>query len=276
MIEVDALCKTFEARNGGDRVTACSKVSFDVAQGQTLGLVGESGSGKSTIARILMGLESADRGTITIAGRDLSRPARGKAERLARAKTIQMVFQDPGGSLDRRMSLGDSLTTAMRFHSPMNRHIARRRAVEMLDRVRLGKKHGDSRPHELSGGQRQRAAIARALVVNPSVLVLDEAVSALDVSVQAQVLDLLRELASEMSLTSLFVSHDLAVVETVCDEVMVLQQGTVVESGAAGSVLSNPTHPYTRLLVASTPTGAEWDPSQVSQMRQEFEHTHNP
>lgn len=271
MIEIRGLTKTFKGRHGGDSVTAVNDVSFSVAAGQTMGLVGESGSGKSTIARILMGLETADSGTIMIDGHDHSGKARKRVEKRSRAKRIQMVFQDPGGSLDRRMPIIESLTQAMRLHSDLSGTDARAASAKLLDRVRMSEKHVESRPHELSGGQRQRAAIARALAVDPKVLVLDEAVSALDVSVQAQVLELLGELSNDLGLTSLFVSHDLAVVESICDEVVVLNQGTAVEAGPAASVLVNPQHPYTRLLIASTPTGPGWDPTRVSQLRKEFE-----
>ncbi|MGO2524547.1 MAG: ABC transporter ATP-binding protein [Brevibacterium aurantiacum] len=274
MIDVSNLCKTFRGPDGGPGVVACDSVSFSVARGQTLGLVGESGSGKSTIARILMGLETPDSGRILIAGADRSHPARGRRERLDRARSAQMVFQDPGGSLDPRVSILDSLVRAMRVHGISDRSEARRMGLELLEKVRLSGRVADARPHELSGGQRQRSAIARALAVSPQVLVLDEAVSALDVSVQAQVLELLRELSVDMGLTSLFVSHDLAVVESICDEVMVLHRGMLVESGPAAEVLRSPQHPYTRLLIASTPSGPDWKPEEVSQLRLEFGLSH--
>lgn len=271
MIDVKELSKTFKAPDGGPGVTACDLVSFSVEQGRTMGLVGESGSGKSTIARILMGLEPADSGSIVIDGHDRSRPAKGRSERLDRALSAQIVFQDPGGSLDPRVTIVDSLIRAMRFHGLGDRQDLHRSAMTILSRVRLDSRVADARPHELSGGQRQRAAIARALAVEPKVLVLDEAVSALDVSVQAQVIDLLRGLSADMGLTSLFVSHDLAVVESVCDEVMVLHGGTVVEAGPTGQVLGQPQHEYTRLLIASTPSGPDWNPEEVSVLRRKFE-----
>lgn len=271
MIEVRDLSKRFTAPGGGPGVTASDAVSFSVAQGRTTGLVGESGSGKSTIARILMGLETADGGSVIIDGRERSHRARGKAERLARARSVQMVFQDPGGSLDPRVTISESLIRAMRIHGFGDRRECRQAAMDLLDRVRLDGRATAARPHELSGGQRQRAAIARALAVQPKVLVLDEAVSALDVSVQAQVLDLLHELSAEMGLTTLFVSHDLAVVESICDEVLVLHLGALVESGPTEQVLGDPQHAYTRLLIASTPSGRDWKPEEVARLRREFE-----
>lgn len=271
MIEVRDLSKTFTAPSGGAGVTACNAVSFSVEQGRTMGLVGESGSGKSTIARILMGLETADGGSVIIDGHERSHRARGRADRLARARSVQMVFQDPGGSLDPRVAISESLIRAMRIHGFGDRRECRQAATDLLDRVRLEGRVAAARPHELSGGQRQRAAIARALAVRPQVLVLDEAVSALDVSIQAQVLDLLRELSAEMGLTTLFVSHDLAVVESICDEVMVLLRGMLVESGPTEQVLGDPQHAYTRMLIASTPSGPDWKPENVSRLRREFE-----
>ncbi|GLU88857.1 ABC transporter ATP-binding protein [Agromyces sp. NBRC 114283] len=270
LVEAAGLRRAFRMPKGQEPVVAANDVSFRIAAGEVLGLVGESGSGKSTIARMLVGLERADAGSLRIAGADRFAPARGRAARLARARQAQMVFQDPYGSLDRRLSVQQALVAAMRLHGLADRAGARRRAGELLDRVRLTAEQGGLRPHQLSGGQRQRVAIARALAVSPTLLVLDEAVSALDVSVQAQILELVDEIRRDEGIAVLFVSHDLAVVDEIADRVLVLYRGDVVEEGAASAVFRAPEHPYTRLLVSSVP-GPGWDPHEVIARRREFD-----
>ncbi|MFJ3473885.1 ABC transporter ATP-binding protein [Microbacterium maritypicum] len=269
LVEVSELYRAFRMGPGAERVVAVNNVSFAIESGEALGLVGESGSGKSTIARILVGLERADAGSAVIDGVDrLSRP-RGRAERRARARAVQMVFQDPNGSLDRRLTVREALRRTLRLREQgAGTHIDRT-IGELLDRVRLTERHADAKPHELSGGQRQRVAIARALAVSPRLVVLDEAVSALDVSVQAQVLELLAEIQRESGVSYLFVSHDLAVIRELCSRVLVLFRGTVVEQGETGQVLRSPQHPYSQLLIASTP-GPGWDPERVVQDRMTF------
>ncbi|QYM74748.1 ABC transporter ATP-binding protein [Leucobacter luti] len=270
LVQADQLHRVFRMGRGAEDVTAVNRVSFAIERGESLGLVGESGSGKSTIARILVGLERPDAGALTVGGQDqLARP-RGRAARLARARAVQMVFQDPNGSLDRRLSVAETLVRAMRLHGIASTAAeARIRTLALLDRVGLTERHAAAKPHELSGGQRQRVAIARALAVEPELLVLDEAVSALDVSVQAQVLDLLSEIRRDTGVGYLFVSHDLAVVEEVCERVLVLYRGTVVEEGPTEQVLSAPQHAYTQLLISSTP-GPGWDPERVVRDRITF------
>ncbi|WP_406864244.1 ATP-binding cassette domain-containing protein [Streptomyces sp. HUAS MG47] len=233
--------------------TAVDGVSFTLPPGGSLALVGESGSGKTTTARMLVGLERADAGTVRLDGRDRSARARGRAERLARAREIQMVFQDPYLSLDPRVTVSGCLDEVLRLHTDLDGAGRRARAAELLDRVGLGSREASALPRGLSGGQRQRVAIARALAVEPRVLVLDEAVAALDVSIQAQILDLLREIRREAGVGYLFVTHDLAVVRHIADEVLVLRSGRIQEHGPVNRVLDAPRHPYTRLLLDSVP-----------------------
>ncbi|GAA1569209.1 ABC transporter ATP-binding protein [Leucobacter aridicollis] len=274
LVEVSELHRVFRLGSRGRAsaadVTAVNRVSFSIDRGESVGLVGESGSGKSTIARILVGLERPDSGEVRLGGVDRLAPARGREARLARARAVQMVFQDPNGSLDRRLTVAETLGRAMRLHGiAASSADARTRTLALLDRVGLSERHADAKPHELSGGQRQRVAIARALAVEPELLVLDEAVSALDVSVQAQVLDLLSDIRQETGVGYLFVSHDLAVIQEVCDRVLVLYRGTVVEEGTTAEVLGAPEHAYTKLLISSTP-GPGWDPERVVRDRMSF------
>lgn len=270
LVEVEQLHRVFPIARSAEAVTAVNRVTFSISAGEAVGLVGESGSGKSTIARILVGLERADSGSARIDGSDCLVRPRGREARLERARNVQMVFQDPNGSLDRRLTIGDMLTRTLRQHGrAAHAHDARTAVLRLLDRVRLTERHADAKPHELSGGQRQRAAIARALAVEPKLVVLDEAVSALDVSVQAQVLDLLAEIQRESGVSYLFVSHDLAVVQELCQRTLVLFRGTVVEQGDTAQVLADPQHPYTQLLIASTP-GENWNPERVVRDRLTF------
>ncbi|MDI2125621.1 ABC transporter ATP-binding protein [Yinghuangia seranimata] len=258
LLDVSGLSRTF-----GD-VHAVDDVSFTLAEGGSLGIVGESGSGKTTTARIIVGLDRADAGTVRVHGAEQTGTARGRAARLARARRIQMVFQDPYLSLDPRTSVHDVLRETLRLHFPGTDHAARIR--ELLDQVGLGTRAADARPRELSGGQRQRVAIARALAVEPAILVLDEAVAALDVSVQAQILNLLADIREQTRVGYLFITHDLGVVRCVTDDVIVMRRGRIVESGATARVLEAPEHPYTQLLLASVPRPG-WDPRAIGAAR---------
>lgn len=258
MLVVAELWKTYHPR-GRTPVAAVASASIEIPRGGALGVVGESGSGKSTLARMIVGLEQADGGDIRIAGRERTAAPRTRAERLAHARSVQMVFQDPYLSLDPRITAGRAIEDALRLHARLSVSDARTRVLELLDQVGLGALHANARPRTLSGGQRQRVAIARALAVEPDLLVMDEATSALDVSVQAQVLDLVARIRRERGLTVLFISHDLAVVRRVCDETVVMQRGEIVERGRTSELLDAPRHPYTRLLLDSVPR-PDWGP----------------
>jgi peptide/nickel transport system ATP-binding protein len=255
-LTVAGLGKTY--RSGGREIVALRDVSFGVPSGRSLGIVGESGSGKSTIARILVGLEAPDAGEVTVAGAPAPTAGRvARAERLARARRVQIVFQDPYQSLDPRIPIGRAVADTLALHDGLTGDAARQRVLALFAGVGLTAEHADAIPRRLSGGQRQRAAIAKALAVEPDLLVLDEATSALDVSVQAQVLDVLERIRVERGQSIVFVSHDLAVVRRVCDEVVVLRAGEVVERGAPDTLLTAPSHPYTRLLVESIPAARD-------------------
>ena len=232
-------------------VQALRGVSFTLQAGHSLGVVGESGSGKSTLARLVMALDKPTAGQVRLDGRDLHALPR---EELRRARRdFQMVFQDPYGSLDPRQTVERLVTEPLAPQGERDAATLRRRATAVIDSVGLRGGDLDKYPHEFSGGQRQRIAIARALVTRPRLIVADEPVSALDVSVQAQVLNLLQDLQSEFGVTYLLISHDLAVVQHLCDEVVVLYQGAVVEQGPPERLFTAPEHPYTRQLLEAVP-----------------------
>jgi peptide/nickel transport system ATP-binding protein len=251
-LSVTGVSKTY-ARRGKPPVHAVVDATIEIPRGGALGVVGESGSGKSTLARMIVGLEHADAGDIRIAGRERTAAPKGRAERLAHAKSVQMVFQDPYLSLDPRITAGRAIEDVLDLHTTMTTTQQRARVRELLDAVGLGERHAQARPRTLSGGQRQRVAIARAIAIEPDVLVMDEATSALDVSVQAQVLDMVAEVRRERGLTVLFISHDLGVVRRVCERTVVMRRGEIVESGPTIDLLSDPQHAYTRLLLDSVP-----------------------
>ena len=230
---------------------ALAEVSFELHAGRSLGIVGESGSGKSTLARLVMALERPSAGRVWLDGQDLHAldPAA-----LRRMRTqIQMVFQDPYGSLDPRRTVQQTVSEPLALLQGAGRDEQRRRTAEVLEAVGLRPQDGEKYPHEFSGGQRQRIAIARALVTRPRLIVADEPVSALDVSVQAQVLNLMQDLQDAHGLTYLFISHDLSVIDLVCDDVVVLQHGRIVEQGPADRVFRDPQHAYTQRLIAAVP-----------------------
>lgn len=238
-------------RNGRRQVHAVRGVSFDIARGQVLGLVGESGSGKSTIAGTLTGLVPIHSGSVQVDGLEVA-GASGRKLRGVRSQT-GIVFQNPASSLNPRRSVGASIGQPLQLHTDLTNVQRRQRVNELLEAVRLPASMAQRYPHEMSGGQRQRVAIARALALQPKLLIADEPTSALDVSVQAVVLELLANLQYELGFACLFVSHDLAVVEQVASQVVVLRQGQVVEAGKTTQVLSAPSDPYTQALVAAVP-----------------------
>ncbi len=226
-------------------LTAVDDVSFTIRAGETLGVVGESGSGKSTIARMVMAFEQPDGGEILFQGQNLHEMS-GRDLRKLRQK-FQMVFQDPFGSLDPRRRIGWSIAEPLRAIG--GESDTRKRTQEVLEQVGLHAGDSDKYPHEFSGGQRQRIAIARAIVTRPALLVADEAVSALDVSVQAQILNLLMDLQDELGLGILFISHDLAVVASICDHLLVMHHGKPIEHGTSAAILQAPSHVYTQSLL---------------------------
>ncbi|CAN7459140.1 ATP-binding cassette domain-containing protein [Variovorax paradoxus] len=232
-------------------VKALNGVSFSVAAGRSLGIVGESGSGKSTIARLVMALDTPTSGSVRMLGRDLHRLPR--SELRAARRDFQMVFQDPYGSLDPRQTVARIVAEPLEALAETSRAIQRERASEALAAVGLRTTDMDKYPHEFSGGQRQRIAIARALITRPKLIVADEPVSALDVSVQAQVLNLMQDLQQQFGVSYLLISHDLAVVNHLCDEVCVVWKGKIVEQGPPGELFRNAQHPYTRTLLDAVP-----------------------
>lgn len=254
VLDIRNLRKTYHLRRGGQRheLRAVDDISIAVQAGETLGIVGESGCGKSSLARAVMGLTRANGGEVIYNGADLLTLTR---RNLARARLrIRMVFQDPYASLDPRRSVRDSVAEAGDIHGIFESRKQRTRLVgEALDRVGLGAHFADRFPHELSGGQRQRVGIARAILPEPELVIADEPVSALDVSIQAQVLNLLAELKTRLGLTLLFISHDLGVVTKISDRVAVLYMGRIVEIAPARALFRDPRHPYSELLISAIP-----------------------
>lgn len=263
VMRLEHLRKAYRVRGPVGRretLVAVDDVSMELAPSGSLGIVGESGSGKSTTARMLMGLERADQGVITVDGDDWSIPARSGRDRRRRAKIAQMVFQDPYQSLDRRQTIRQCLSEAVRVHRPREpRAWVEARILELMSQVRLDEALLDSRPRALSGGQRQRVAIARALAADPVLLVLDEAVSALDVTTQVEILTLLDTIRRETGVALLMITHDLTVIRRLCDHVVVMRQGRIEERGTASEILDSPQAEYTRMLLDSIPREG-WTP----------------
>jgi len=252
LLRVSGLKKHFAARKrGASPVKAVDDVSFSIEEGKTLGLVGESGCGKSTTGRSVLRLIEPTAGSVNFMGEEISTLSSSALRAMRR--NMQMVFQDPFASLNPRMTIGEVLEEPLIVHGLFDRATRKRKVAEILDVVGLNQAYASRHPHEFSGGQRQRVGIARAIITRPKLVVADEAVSALDVSIQAQILNLLQELQKEFALTYLFVSHDLAVIRHVSDSIGVMYLGRMVEYGSCESVYSAPKHPYTQALLSAIP-----------------------
>jgi len=257
LIEVHHLVKTFHSGqsafglSAASQVRAVNDVSLAIEAGETLGLVGESGSGKSTLGRMLLRLIEPDSGGVLFDGHDVLRASGPELRRLRR--DMQIIFQDPFGSLDPRMTVEQILTEPMVVHGSERREARRERAAEMMRAVGLDGSALARYPHEFSGGQRQRIGIARAMVLRPRFIVADEPVSSLDVSVGAQIVNLLKQLQREFGLTYLFISHSMPIVRYLADRIAVMQRGEIVEVGATEQIVHTPQHPYTKTLLAATP-----------------------
>lgn len=255
LIQVRNLTKVFPVQRGVlftkvvGAVRALDGVDLDIYPGETLGLVGESGCGKSTTGRVILQLQKQTSGSVIYRGLELIQQSRSQMRQLRRE--MQIIFQDPYASLNPRMTVGQIIAEPLTTHGLATRQTKRRRVAELLERVGLLPHHADRYPHEFSGGQRQRVGIARALAVQPRFLVCDEPISALDVSIQAQIINLLQQLQQDMGLTYLFIAHDLAAVRQLSDRIAVMYLGRVVEVGPAEQICSNPHHPYTRALLAA-------------------------
>jgi oligopeptide transport system ATP-binding protein len=270
VLEVTDLRKTFVSRRGlrhGADITALAGVSFELAEGRALGVVGESGSGKTTIARIIAGLEQPTAGEFLIGGVDPRTLGRGAKAREQRARLVQMVFQDPYSSFDPRQPVGESIREVLRLHLDLTPSELERRVSMLLEQVGLDERRGRTLPRGLSGGERQRAAIARALAVSPQIIILDEAVSALDVSIQAQILNLLAELRQQSTVSYMLLTHDLAVVRQVADDVIVMRDGQIVERAPTDTLFDEPQHPYTKLLLSCVPRQG-WKPQRTREARE--------
>jgi len=251
LIEVKDLKKYFPIKGSKEVVKAVNEVSFSIEKGKTFGLVGESGCGKSTVARTIIRLYEMTGGSVIFGSQDTSKMTRKEYREFS--KSIQMVFQDPYASLNPRMTVERTLMDPLNIHKVGTKKERQDRVKELLDLVGLDQRYLKRYPHEFSGGQRQRIGIARALALNPQLVLLDEAVSALDVSIQSQILNLLMDLQEKLKLTYLFISHDLSVIEYMCDHIGIMYLGKIVESGNRNQIFNNPVHPYTKALLSAIP-----------------------
>ena len=267
LVEAERLTKQFAVKKGRERawLRAVDQVDLTLNPGEAVGLVGESGSGKSTVARLLLHLLSATEGIIRFDGEDVTRAPAARIAALRRE--MQIVFQDPHASLNPRMTIFRSIAEPLVIHQRLSAAARRDRVAELLDTVGLSDQHMYRYPHELSGGQKQRVCIARAVALNPRLLVLDEPTSALDVSVQAQTLAFLKDLQRRLNLTYLFISHNLAVIRHVCPRVAVMYLGRIVEEGATARVFDRPKHPYTQALLDAVPLPQARQPDSTVELK---------
>lgn len=252
MLSVSELEKTYELKktvfsNKNKIIKAVDKISFELHEGKTLGIVGESGSGKSTLARCLLLLEKPDSGVIKFFDQDLTRLSEQNLKSLR--KDIQIIFQDPYSSLNPRKKVFDALREPLLFHKIVNRHTIDEKVIEILRNIGLDEDFLNKYPHEMSGGQRQRVAIGRALALNPSLLIADEPVSSLDVSIQAQIINLFIDIKQQSKISIIFISHNLNIVQFISDDIIVLYKGRILEMGNKDEVFFHPLHPYTQMLI---------------------------
>ena len=256
MIKVESLKKYFPIKDGffnnksGD-VKAVENVSFEIPEGEILGLVGESGSGKSTLGRAIIRLIEPTQGNIFYKNKNITKLSDSEMRKLR--KDFQIIFQDPYASLDPRKKIYDIISQGLKVHEKMDKNSINQKVEEIIQDVGLQKEHLNRYPHEFSGGQRQRIGIARALVLNPKFIIADEPVSALDVTIQAQILNLILELKKKYSLTILFISHDLSVIKSICNKICIMYCGLIVEHGPTSEIFEKPKHPYTKTLIDSIP-----------------------
>ena len=250
LVQAEGICKYFRV-SGGRTLHAVEDVSLTVRRGETLGLVGESGCGKSTLGRTLMGIYQPTKGKIIYDGKELHLEHR--ADRFQFAKKAQIVFQDPYASLDSRMTVGSIIEEGMIIHNMYDAAKRKERVAQLLDTVGLNREHANRFPHEFSGGQRQRIGIARALAIEPEFIVCDEPISALDVSIQAQVINLLHDLQKELNLTYLFIAHDLNIVKYISDRIAVMYLGSVMELADSAQLYADTLHPYSKALLSAVP-----------------------
>lgn len=267
LLKAENLTKSFPVRKGifqlkVGEVHALLGVTFDIREKETFGIVGESGSGKSSLGRIILRLDKPEKGSVVFEGRDFL-ALKGGELRKAR-KNIQVVFQDPSTSLDPRMKIGRSVEEPLLIHKIGTKKERKEKVLDLLNKVGLNPEFYDKYPHQLSGGQKQRVGIARAIALNPKLVVCDEAVSALDLSVQAQILNLLEDLQKEMGISYLFIAHSLDVVEHISHRVAVMYLGRFVETGSTKDIFKNPMHPYTKALMESAPVA---DPTVVKEKK---------
>ncbi len=251
LVQIKDVSKSFLIKGAG-HLKAVSGVSFDISEGEIVGLVGESGCGKTTLGRMIKALIPADSGEILFAGEDVTKLGPEGARRYA--QSAQMIFQDPYSSLNPRMTVAELVGEGLVIHRlETSKQALRERVYDLLEMVGLSREHASRFPHEFSGGQRQRVGIARALALNPRFLVCDEPISALDVSIQAQIINLFKDLKTKLNLTYLFVAHDLAMVKYISDRVAVMYLGKIVEIASSGELYRNPMHPYTQFLLSAIP-----------------------